>query len=235
MHVLADEGEFTIGGLPWIPEGQFKSVGFKSLVANCLCKDHNSALYPLDDAAKKFFAALRSCFEEGTTGPCFLINGHDIERWLLKTLKAMAVSKNLARGSERMSGVFGSDIAVIDMLDHPESWPAKTGLYCVMRPGDLTVNYNRFQLAPITNGPDDELVGLWANIIGLSFILLLDPQFVSQIPALATAVYRPDQIMIETSRRLTWIAISWIGETNVKRTMSLKHVCPLPLDSGEGD
>jgi len=33
IRLLAGEGDFTVGGLPWIPPGEFKAIGPKSLTA----------------------------------------------------------------------------------------------------------------------------------------------------------------------------------------------------------
>jgi hypothetical protein len=54
----------------------------------------------------------------------YLFSGHDIEGWLLKTLKAMAVSGNLARGRVKLPGTFERDIDVIELLDRPDAWPS---------------------------------------------------------------------------------------------------------------
>ncbi len=147
--LLKADGDFTVSGLPWMDDGETKILGSKSLTANRLCRKHNSALSPLDAAALFFFSSLKSCLDREADSMRYLVSGHDIERWLLKTLKTMATSGNLARGREQLSGAFSSDVQVLDMLDDPRHWPEGTGLYCVMNAGDLTENHNRFQLAPL--------------------------------------------------------------------------------------
>jgi hypothetical protein len=57
IRLLAGDGEFTVGGLPWLPEGTSKAIGPKSLIAKCLCRRHNSRLHRIDDAALAFFTA----------------------------------------------------------------------------------------------------------------------------------------------------------------------------------
>ena len=97
--ILQDGGDFSVSGLPWLAEGEAKILAPRNLTANCLCVTHNSALSPLDDAARYFFAALKSCLDRQADGARYLMSGHDLERWLLKTIKAFAVSGNLAKGS----------------------------------------------------------------------------------------------------------------------------------------
>jgi hypothetical protein len=93
-----------------------------------------------------------------------LDSGHDIERWLLKSLKAMAVSENLGMGRKKLAGDFASDIRVLEMLENIRAWPMGTGLYCLMRAGEMTQNHNRFQIAPITNGRY-EICALLTNVL----------------------------------------------------------------------
>jgi hypothetical protein len=221
--LLKADGDFSVSGLPWLDDGETKIVGPKSLTANCLCRKHNSALSPLDDAALFFFSSLKFCLDREADSMRYLVSGHDIERWLLKTLKAMATSGNLARGRERLSGAFASDVQVLDMLDDPRHWPEGAGLYCVMNAGDRTENQNRFQLAPFTN-PHGELSGLGANILGLDFVLMLEPPILSESPMLAKAEFRPSQILVTYPTATNWIAISWDDGKVRANTMSLKFL-----------
>ena len=135
----------------------------------------------------------KSYLELGAGSRHTIVSGHDIERWLLKTAKAAAVSKNFARGRERLSGAFSRDEAILDMLNSPRQWPDGAGLYCVMNTGDLTVNHRRFQFQPLTND-QEEIEALALNILGLRFVLLLDPPDVGKYPFLREAKYRPGRI-----------------------------------------
>jgi hypothetical protein len=223
MRILADDGEFTIGGTPWLPKGEFKSVGFKSLIAKCLCQRHNSALHPLDDAAASLFASLRSTLEDDTVPLESVVSGHDLERWLLKTLKAMAVSKNLGRGNEALKGDFAAGIDVISLLDDPEAWPRDAGLYCVMRSGDQMQNHLRFQLAPLI-AADDSISGLWANILGLSFILMLERPNLYRIPQLRGAVHRPGAMIVHHPKVRNTVRLSWDDGVRHHADLSLKFL-----------
>ncbi len=141
-HIISDsvcqvamgDGEFSISGVPWLEAGEVKIVA--PLQAKCRCTKHNSALSPLDAAAHYFFASLKSYLERDAGSQHALISRHDFERWLLKTAKAAVVSKNLARGRERLSGAFSRDEAILDMLDDHRHWPEGAGLDCTMNTGD---------------------------------------------------------------------------------------------------
>jgi hypothetical protein len=205
-QVLIGDGEFSISGVPWLEAGEVKMIS--PLQAKCLCTKHNSALSPLDAAAHYFFASLKSYLEHDVGSRHALISGHDLERWLLKTAKAAAVSKNLARGRERLSGAFSRDEVILDMLDAPQHWPEGAGLYCTMNTGDLTENVPRFQFQPLTNERDD-IEALAVNILGLRFVLLLEAPNLDKYPGLRDAKYRPDRIAISYPTSTNWVTLSW--------------------------
>jgi hypothetical protein len=215
------DGDLSVSGLPWLRDGETKIVGSKNLTANCLCSKHNSALSPLDTSALYFFSALKSCLDREAGSMHYLVSGHDIERWLLKTIKAMAVSGNLARGQQRLSGAFASDIQVLDMLDDPRGWPQGAGIYCTMNEGEVTYNHNRFQLAPHMNA-HDELNGLGINIMGLHFLLMLEPP--NDALFLQRATFRPGQIMITSANAKNRIEISWEDGKRHMDTLSLESL-----------
>jgi hypothetical protein len=209
IRVLMANGDFSVSGLPWLVPGEEKILPPQSLRANCLCTKHNSALHPLDDAAKYFFASLKSHLESDAGLRHAIVSGHDIERWLLKTAKAMAVSKSLARGGERLSGAFSQDQTILDMLDDPRRWPEGAGLYCMMNTGDRTINHSRFQLQPLTNAQDD-IEALALNILGLGFVLLLEPPDEFKYPFLRGARFRPGKIIVSYPGTATnWLTMSW--------------------------
>lgn len=125
-RVLMGDGEFSISGVPWLEASKMKIMAPPQ--AKCLCTKHNSALSPLDASAHYFFASLKSYLEHDAGSRHAILSGHDLERWVLKTAKAAAVSRNLARGRERLSGAFSRDEAILDMLDDPRHWPEGAGL-----------------------------------------------------------------------------------------------------------
>jgi hypothetical protein len=226
IRVLMADGNFSISGLPWLEAGEERILAPKNLKANCLCVKHNSALHPLDDAAQYFFASLKSYLELGAGSRHAIVSGHDIERWLLKTAKAAAVSKNLARGRERLSGAFSRDEAILDMLDSPGQWPDGAGLYCTMSTGDVNANNPRLQLQPATND-QGELVALGLNILGLHFALLLETPDIRKHPFLREAKYRPGRIVIAHPSCTSWITMSW-DDGNAHEFLTVKFVQRVP-------
>jgi len=232
MQVLQGNGEFSIAGVPWLPRGEVRILGANALRANCLCAKHNSSLSPIDEAAKHLFQSLKTYLEADVGEPRHsLVSGHDLERWVLKTAKALAVSGNLARGEERLSGAFAQDGSLITMLDDPAAWPEGAGLYCMMNEGDLMLNHSRFQLVPwveTANGRD-EIVALEVSILGLIFVLLLEPLDPERYPLLAAAKFRPGRIEIQYPRSISWVTISW-EDSRQHGTLTVQHVKEVPIE-----
>jgi hypothetical protein len=110
----------------------------------------------------------------------------------IKTAKAAAVSKNFARGRERLSA-FSRDEAILEMLDSPLQWPRGAGLYSVTNTGDMIINHPRFQVQPLMNDQDD-IEALSLNIFGIRFVLLLETPDVDRYPFLRKTKYRPGRV-----------------------------------------
>ena len=79
-------------GLSWMEDDDMHPVPIKTLASNILCKDHNSALSPLDALGKRWMEHLRKVNADinSVTSPrpitILFVNGHDLERWMLKML-----------------------------------------------------------------------------------------------------------------------------------------------------
>jgi hypothetical protein len=212
IEILSSGSEFTVGGLPWLRAGETKALAPGNLTAKCLCRGHNSAIHPLDDCAKLFFSTLKLCLEKGRTERPLLLSGHDLERWLLKTLKALAASGNLASGSVKLPDLFQSDVDVVRMLEDPSSWSTATGLYFVMPSGSRFINNTRIQLQPWYGDSKQELVGLWTSFLGLQFVLMIAAPDVARSPILGQWLHRPGRIKVTTGNSAHLIDLSWADQ-----------------------
>lgn len=209
LDVIEKTG-LVVGGFHWLPKDQEASIGKASLVAKCLCQAHNSALSPLDSVAGKFFSAIEMC-DLNRTHPQkhFLFSGHDIERWCLKTLLAMANSNNLSRDGTRLPPRFHPKINPISLLENPKSWPWGAGLYFSQKLGDEFTREDNFHLAPITKIDTHEIAGLQVKIQGISFsFFALAPDVVKNSP-LEKALYRPGKLIFDIGKVTNSIELSW--------------------------
>jgi hypothetical protein len=219
VHVLTKSGDFTVSGLPWMNEGETRTLSPDGITAKCLCAKHNSAVSPLDSAARHYFSSLFNCFNEEAKQIRSIVSGHDIERWLLKTLRAFAVSRNLARGRLRLPGEFATEARFVEMLDDPLSWPDGAGLYCTMGPGDVTTNHARFRLQPLSNDRD-EIAGVTVDMMGLVFVLRLEPpeDFRPE-----DAMYRPSEIVIRFPKVTHFIVLSWDASVRSGGAVTMRY------------
>jgi len=222
LNVLRAGGDFTVSGLPWLEAGETKKLASGNLTAKCLCKGHNSALSPLDEFAVLFFSVLKQCltdvgtsnadldrFERRSPDIALLVAGHDLERWLLKTFKAMASSGNLASGRMKLPDLFQRDVDVIAMLEEPAKWPPGTGLYFVMPPGSRFVNNDRIRIQPWYGDNQNELIGLWTSFLGFEFVLMIAAPDLSRSPALGQWLHRPGRIKVKFGQSKRIIELSW--------------------------
>jgi hypothetical protein len=93
-----------------------------------------------------------------------------------------------------------------------------------MNMGDRTFNHKRFQLQPLTNSQDD-IEALALNILGLSFVLLLEPFDVSKYPFLRGARFRPGRIVVSYPTATNWLTMSW-EDDKVHELLTMQFVQP---------
>lgn len=203
--------QLTAVGLPWQPESPM-NIGLNTLVANCLCRFHNSALSPLDTAAGQFFEALQLAdTSQSSRGFQILVSGHDIERWLLKTLFNFAYSKSLLNSGKPLLPLFHSTIDPVFLLENPASWPAGTGIYFLQNVGDRVTRNDEFALAPISMRDTNELIGMKISVQGLVFDLLLVPREITQSTN-APGVYRPGSLSFIYEDYQNQVLLSWADD-----------------------
>ena len=207
LRVIYKDG-LLASGLPWMKEGDHK-IGLNTIVGKCLCTAHNSALSPLDATAAKFFAALEDCdlHREGESRR-YLFNGHDIERWLLKTLAGFSASTGLRSNGERLSGSFHPAVSVAQMLEDSSVWPATSGLYFTQKLGKTFSRGDHFRFAPLSNEAG-ELAGLLVSIQGFQFSCLAVPTQATPELAKKNGVYRPERIVFRMPKVTNMIELSW--------------------------
>lgn len=207
LKIIAEKS-IEISGAPWL-KGETKTLSFGSLVSNCLCNAHNNALTNLDAAAGKFFDALRKC---GTTenGPPleFIFNGHDIERWMLKTLSGLAASNYLADKGQAITDGFEDTIDVAALLSDPTKWIQPAGLYFTQRVGERFRRDNMFHLAPLSRIESNKIAGMIADVQGLHVALFAIDQPIIGTP-LEQSSYRPGKISFSMGDVQHTILISW--------------------------
>jgi hypothetical protein len=155
---LSDAGLVRIDGCRWQTDGAVQWLPTAVLGSNILCRRHNLALSPLDAVALRFFRWIDQFHREFDGGQnanrFFLVNGHDIERWMLKTLCGAVFSKNAT--IHAASTDWCPPIDWLQTLFGEMKFPARCGLYVSgnipdtnIERGYKLVTFSNDDLAPI--------------------------------------------------------------------------------------
>ena len=117
LKILAEK-QVELSGMPWL-KGQKKNAGVRRLLTtHCLCARHNSLLSPIDTVGAKLFEAIQ---KSGTTetGPdlLFILSGHDVERWMLRSLAIFGVSGNFSIDGAVIDPDFVNRLRIVELLE----------------------------------------------------------------------------------------------------------------------
>jgi len=131
LKELSEDGvAIEIEGLSWLKDDEKKKLPTKGLMSNILCKRHNEALSGFDSVAKRFFLSIDRIDREfgaditDKEDRVFLFNGHDIERWMLKTLYGVVFSGSASTQSAPIKG-WKPNLQWVKILFGKERFPNK--------------------------------------------------------------------------------------------------------------
>lgn len=134
----------TVLGMPW-QKGSTHQLPVSALAANILCQRHNSALSPLDVSASSAFRVLWHFQEDQRRVPdphgaeFALVNGDELERWLLKLLWGAVAAGALSHEGNPVRALHSSASkeALLDYLFRdgtlPEGWGRRSPSSCPTR------------------------------------------------------------------------------------------------------
>lgn len=206
LKTLAEKA-VTVSGLPWL-NGRTKALPFSAVVASSLCTRHNSLLSPIDTAGAKFFEAAQMCGTTATRPSLeYLLSGHDLERWLLRTLSVMGVSRNFAISGTAIDQDFVDRLRIVELLENPKAWTSPLGLYVLGGQGHQFTQRSDIQVAPLMR-LDGDLIGLMMDIRGLALGLLATPHDIATTE-FGKAFYRPSALVFDMAGVRHRIVLSW--------------------------
>jgi hypothetical protein len=181
LKTLADK-QVGLSGVPWL-KGQKRMLGYEALTANCLCTTHNSLLSPIDTVGARLFEAIQKC---GTTdtgrGRLFLLSGHDVERWMLRSLAIFGVSGNFAIDGALIDQNFVDRRHIVELLEDVSKWKKPLGFYLTRGLGHRFWRRDNIQIAPVVKTGGDEIMGISRWIFRASSSHSLSLTTMSQAP-----------------------------------------------------
>jgi hypothetical protein len=195
LRKLELNNKAKIAGLAWQVPEQFDRVPVKGLASNILCERHNSALSGLDNLIDAFATSIRS-FDSAPTNRHVTFSGSDIERWMLKCLIGLSVSKNITPQLKP---------ECINLLFARSEWSDKWGLY--FSTGTSAPIYHTDSLLIQTRTGDARSLVLAADffIQGMPFTLVMgkpgDPK--------TFGTWRPGQLVFKSPSATQLINLSW--------------------------
>jgi hypothetical protein len=208
LKVLAEK-QVEVSGTPWLKPGDKKMLPFSALTTNALCQRHNSLLSPIDSVGAALFEAIQKC---GTTdtgpGLLFLLSGHDVERWMLRSLAIFGVSGNFAIDGAVIDQNFVDRLRIVELLEDPKQWKKPLGFYLTRGLGHQFWRRDNIQIAPVVKTGGDEIMGITLDLQGLEFALLAADHDVTGT-GLDKALYRPAAFVFDMDGTRHRIQLSW--------------------------
>jgi hypothetical protein len=219
---LNDSGRLRVQGFPWQRADASERIPPGALAARILCERHNSDLGALDEVATLLVDRLERVgleFLAGERGDwVWLVNGHDVERWLLKVLVGLVLV-----GAARRDGgqSLGTQIPVtwVRCLFGEFSFPSTGGLHVSARLGDqFRATSGSFAFAPIH--ARGATAGLRAVLGGMVLMLATCDVPEGATGLLASTVRRPAAMAWEHAGVTKTVALHW-DEPSTRATVNL--------------
>jgi hypothetical protein len=200
LKIISNSGSLKLGRAPWLPSGEERIVSLQSLSSNILCERHNTALSPLDTNAWEFFQFLMGNDDRGI----FLVNGKEIERWMLKLLCGAIYSGNAVPAMKNLT----APIDWLNMLFGSETIPDGCGLSFVNRT-EYRASRHRIDFFLWWDSPN-LINGISFEIWGFRFLFMVRPipPVLNSFPD-ATVYYHPGVISIQEDDLEREIHFGW--------------------------
>lgn len=166
LSIIEDSGkQMTISGPHWLAGGQNKKISVYSLASKVLCTRHNAALSNIDEIGKLFFQFIMGV---NVTREVLMINGFELERWMLKLLCGYISSGNISPKFKQWQ----PSNQWLQILFGREDVPIGSGMY-ILRGRDIKTSYNQILVWVIENDRKDNLNGLFFQIFGFQFLFFM--------------------------------------------------------------
>lgn len=226
LKVLNVKDELKATGLPWLEDGVTSRVQPQTLKSKILCSRHNSGLSPLDHIALRFFTAFVTISNEFRDEKLkelqrvFLFNGHDIERWMLKTLCG-CIAANIAETKLGRMKNWKPVPLWIKILLGQRGFPTRCGMYLSVLEGQTMRRDRSLAFAPLSN-PNFGVYGGKFGLNGYDFILTLEtPPIRKDETIFENHTFRPIEIRMEKDGSSKLLLLSWDVQGENKAIKSL--------------
>ena len=198
----------SVTGFPWLYPGEKRPISKASLTAKVLCSRHNSVLSGLDSTALLLFKYLMGLNKEENQ-EALLINGEEIERWMLKTLCGVVASGNVVYDSKQVLG-WEPPYHWLEILFGTGRIPPDCGLYYII--GKYRLPVNQFaMITPIFNKTSNNIIGITFTLEAFPFLFTMEPlpERDKPTPSGAELRYHPEGLQIRTNNDVREVHFGW--------------------------
>jgi hypothetical protein len=222
--VLEQFNGLWIEGLPWQRERTHYLPSV--LKAKILCTRHNSVFSPLDSCARLAFQAFREATAYSALKSLrrstryFLVNGHGLELWALKTLLGLANAKIAQDKSRPVFGTYAMNFSEAFESLSTGRLAVPLGMHIAHDIGDSVEESLGF--VPLLHKERQQLHGLALCVHGLRINFLFDSSGLPEAALLSNALYRPWVIDVIGKHRTSRVIVVWDMSTSQLRRIEVK-------------
>ena len=205
--VLMNAKQIVAMGFPWLGPGELRRVSPESLTAKVMCTRHNSALSGLDSTDLLLFNYLVGESRENYQN-VLLINGEEIERWMLKTLCGVVASGNVVHDSAQIRG-WEPPRQWLEVLFGSERIPPGCGLHYII--GKWRASSNRLEMNTVMNATTGDIVAMMFALAGFPFLFAMESQVYRDGPTPSGFELRhhPKVLQVRTSKGVREVHFGW--------------------------
>lgn len=186
----------SVSGLWWQKPGAREDLGTSAIRSWTLCKVHNYALSAIDATGGRLFeSAIQLADHIGQGGRLageLVVDGHTIERWLLKILCGSLAAKQY-RDERRGKNVgIRPPLSWIEFLYNRRPWPDDIGIYFDGVVGSFRLGSPTLEGEPVIYR--QRICGYRLSLCGIRFSLLMEPLWPGALKT-SDAIHRPNRIL----------------------------------------
>jgi hypothetical protein len=101
------------------------------------------------DVFPNAFAVQKCGTTDNGPGLLFLLSGHDVERWMLRSLAIFSVSGNFAIDGAVIDQDFIDRLRIVELLEDVKEWKKPIGFYLTRGLGHQFWRRDNIQIAPV--------------------------------------------------------------------------------------
>lgn len=215
LRTIAGKGQraIEVRGFPWLKAGS-RRIGIKNMVSKVLCKFHNESISHLDSEANTLFRVMDSINAHFLNGinEVYQVNGHHLERWMLKALCAAVYSGNTVDNKGKLIHGWQPSMQWQRMIFKGTTLPPKCGLYfaCENEDKAVTPSLAVFRFAPLCDDKEN-IFGLRTWIHELEFLLVMEPSLVENDNRF---IFRPTVLSFRDKTCEKRLRFKWVSQLN---------------------